>query len=161
MGKLSEQLRREIWSKRTTRIIWIVLLFLLLAGYGCQLLYKYWVTPRERKAAAAALQSVRALRDAETADEPIYAARLQEAKSRVARCNAVRITERDWFAEIRLEGYIHGIEFSRALWESPYEDISGKLSVDKSLKLAKLEKLKVLEDRSYDSFEKELGIKKN
>ena len=80
MSKLSELMHREIWSKRTSKIILAVVLVPPLLYCLCQSLNLSWVTPMEYSSAVAAVNAMESLNEVRFSDESDFVAKLDIEK---------------------------------------------------------------------------------
>jgi len=110
-----ELLQTEIWSKRTSRIIALVVL--LLCGIG--LLWTYWATPREKRLARVAITKVDSITDPEGISQEDFDARYAEAKSAAGDAKAAAITLRDRVVALVVAGYVSDLEHRRIIWSLP------------------------------------------
>jgi hypothetical protein len=169
MSKLSKLLHREIWSKRTTKIVCVVavvLVFVLpvLFSLGVEIDLG-WITPREHGAAIAALRGIESLSAVQFSDESIFAVQLKDAKTLAARCEAVKMTERDEITASSVREDIGIVQATRQIWLTPDEqyakvDTEDGLAAGHKLKAQRLDTFRGLEGFNDDLLQRSLGLKK-
>ena len=112
-----ELLRYEIWSKRNTRKILIVLgavIGLAVVGsVGWNEVDMHWLTSGERGAARAALAQIDSLDDASALSVRESGTRKAQAEESVDSAKAVAKTKRDRFVSLSLDIYLAGVELKR------------------------------------------------
>jgi hypothetical protein len=112
---IREILRKDIWSKRTSRIIASAVL--LLCGIG--LLWTDWATPREKRLARVAMTKVDSITDPEGISQVEFDARYAEAKSAAGDAKAAAITLRDRVAAFVVANYVSDLEHRRTILSLP------------------------------------------
>jgi hypothetical protein len=134
---LRELLQREIWSKRTTRRIWIVSACMAVLGlvvFGWHQLDTHWLTPPERAAGRAALQEIEVL---EGASDQQFDSQEQKASRVIEAAEKAAWTRRDRQISGVLAGYLSILKDDRRvsnlqarMAQSGRADLASKLAVD-------------------------------
>jgi hypothetical protein len=121
MNKISQLLHKQLWSKRTSWIIFAV----LIAGCGLAGLFENWVTPRERRVVQETITRADEVASPEILSSSEFekqsAALLQLADNAAS----VQITERDKVAALLVRGYVAQLLFRRAIWNMPEAKLEG------------------------------------
>ena len=160
MSKLSELLRREIWSERTAKIASVGFLLLALSGFGWVWLYWNWVTPLERYTAKTALREIQELRDPQIVKSATYSNLIAEARQEVGKCNSRAILPTDRSVAWDLHTDLEATVTAEQLQQSPDEYAEALVAVGQN-------KQKVIAFQEWlgrsteERIEKNLGIKKN
>jgi hypothetical protein len=88
-------LQTELWSKRTTRKIFVGFAIVVAGLIAWTAIERYWLTPGERKAARAALVKIDSLQNFESISNSDFAVRDGFAKQEVDVAQRAAWTERD------------------------------------------------------------------
>ena len=123
--EIRELLQKEVWSKRTSQNIWLVIrrilraVEVLLVGFVvCYLVNGLWLTPPERKAGKFALDRVDALQRFSGMSEGEYGADYRQAETMVHAAEQAAWTGRDRFIATSLSTYLMFTDMRRQDEES-------------------------------------------
>jgi hypothetical protein len=111
--KVRELLQTELWSKRTSRKIFVgfgIVIVLLCAWYALE---RYWLTPGERNAARAALVQIDGLQDFVSLSDQDFDARKKQAEEMIDAAKQAAVTQRDELLALQLDGYLSLTEADR------------------------------------------------
>src|SRR5580698_10138131 len=132
-----ELFHRQLWSKKTSWIIFAV----LLVGCGIAWLFADWVTPRERRVVQETINRA----DEVTSPEGLSSSEFEKQNAALLqladKAASVQITERDQVAAVLLRGYVAELSLRRGIWNMPE---------------AKLEDLKIKDVPDGDGKQKKL-----
>jgi hypothetical protein len=132
-----ELLQKEIWNKRTSRIIALVVLLLCCTG----LLWTDWATPREKRLARVAITKVDSITDPGGISQEDFDTRYAEAKNAAEDAKVAANTIRDRVVAFLVANYVSDLEHRRTILALPD---------------AKLERVSPAEDKLVDGREKKL-----
>lgn len=121
MSKISQLLGKQVWSKRTSRILFVVL------AVGCVIawLWSDWVTPRERRLVQEVIDKADKIGSSEVLSKSEFEkqnAILLELADRAAQ---TQLTERDKTAALLLRGYVVDLSYRRIIWDMPEAKVEG------------------------------------
>jgi apolipoprotein N-acyltransferase len=109
-----ELLQTEIWSKRTSRKIWVgigIVFGIAAVGFGTlYLVERHWLTSGEREAGKAALVQIDALQNFDLISDEDFDARAKQAEEKVEAAKQAALTIRDERVADILYVYVSGIE---------------------------------------------------
>jgi hypothetical protein len=115
MSKVSELLHKEIWTKRTSRIIALVaLLFCCIA-----LLWAGWTTPREKRLARVAIEKSDRITDPGSLSQAEFDVKYADAMKAAANAKDSAITLQDQRLAMLVELYVLEARTRRVIWLFP------------------------------------------
>ena len=97
--ELSE--RRPWWSARVSGVLWLLVIvfgclgLIITVGGGTWMISARWITPREKRAAIAALNRIDDVRKSEGPKDEVYKEEKIKAENAVEKANSLAITSRD------------------------------------------------------------------
>ena len=127
LREIRELLRKEIWSKETSRKI---LIFFAIVGVGIEVFHQVdirWTTPAERKSARAALMQIDALQGPDLGSGNEFEVTEKKAEGLVQVAENAAITSRDKAVSVTLSSYLELTKIDR-------EDANPSLSVKAALR---------------------------
>jgi hypothetical protein len=115
MSRLSELLHKEIWTKRTSRIIALVaLLFCCIA-----LLWAGWTTPRKKRLARVTIEKADLITDPKSLSQAEFDAKFSDAMKAAANAKDSAITSQDQTVAMLAELYVLEVRTRRVIWLLP------------------------------------------
>jgi hypothetical protein len=115
MSRLSELLHKEIWTKRTSRIIALVAL-----SFCCiALLWAGWTTPKEKRLARVAIEKADLIKDPESLSQAEFDVKFSDAKRAAANAKDSAITLQDQKVAMLTELYVLEVRTRRVIWLLP------------------------------------------
>ena len=92
---LHELLQTELWSKKTTRKILIVLAAVVCVCLAWMAVEQHWLTPGERRAGRQALAQIDSLQEFGNLGNEVFEARVKETREQIDAANRAALTNRD------------------------------------------------------------------
>jgi hypothetical protein len=115
MSRLTELLHKEIWTKRTFRIIALVAL-----SFGCiALLWAGWTTPKEKRLARVAIEKADLIEDPESLSQAEFDVKYADAMKAAANAKDSAITLQDQTVAMLAELYVFEVRTRRVIWLLP------------------------------------------
>jgi hypothetical protein len=111
--QVRELLQTEIWSKRTSRRILVVIGIIAFVGFSFFEIDGHWISWAERKTARAALTEIDALQSFGSMSEAEYKERLSHAKGTVEAADKAGWTRRDLAVSSLLSAYLSEVEIEK------------------------------------------------
>jgi len=118
--KIRERLQKEIWSKRTSRKIFVGFGIVVIGFAVLFAVDEHWITPREHNAARAALAQIEVLQNSKEMSDAGYDEGARRAKERVVRAEQAALTSRDKLIAAALFGYLAATDLQRSEQKSPH-----------------------------------------
>ncbi len=115
MDKISQMLHKQLWSKKTSWIIFTV----LLVGCGIAWLFADWVTPRERRVVQETITKADEVAGPEVLSSSEFEKQSVALLQLADKAKSVQITERDKVAALLLRGYVTELSYHRIIWNMP------------------------------------------
>jgi hypothetical protein len=115
MNKISQLLHRQLWSKRTSWIIFAI----LIAGCGLAWLFADWVTPRERQLIQEAINKADDVAGPEILSSSEFEKQNTVLLQLADKAANMQITGRDKIAALLLRGYVTELSYHRIIWNMP------------------------------------------
>jgi hypothetical protein len=115
MTKISQLLHRQLWSKRTSWMIFAV----LIAGCGLAWLFADWVTPRERQLIQETINKADDVASPEILSSSEFEKQNTVLLQLADKAASMQITERDKIAALLLRGYVTELSYHRIIWNMP------------------------------------------
>jgi hypothetical protein len=115
MDKISQLLHKQLWSKRTSWIIFVV----LAAGCGLAWLFADWVTPRERRLVQETINSADEVAGPEVLSSLEFEKQNAVLLQLADKAAYGQITERDKVAALLVRGYVAELSIRRIIWNMP------------------------------------------
>ncbi len=115
MNKISRLLHRQLWSKRTSWIIFAI----LIAGCGLAWLFADWVTPRERQLIQETINKADDVAGPEILSSSEFEKQNTVLLQLTDKAASIQITERDKIAALLLRGYVTELSYHRIIWNMP------------------------------------------
>jgi len=129
--KIRELLQVQIWSKRTSRGIFIGFGFVLVVVAPLFLMSAFWLTPVERKAAIDAVSQIDSLQIVVLGDSnDDFVLKRHHAEESVKAAERVALTERDQRMSLLLSSYLSTVELRRLQVRAEKLKMKRPLSVD-------------------------------
>jgi hypothetical protein len=121
MGKISQLLNKQLWSKRTSWIIFAV----LLVGCVLALAFADWVTPRERRLVRETIDKADKVASPDVLSSLEFEKQSAVLLQLADKAASVQITERDKVAAVLLRGYVAELSLRRGIWNMPEAKVEG------------------------------------
>jgi len=125
MNTISQVLHKQLWSTRTSWIVFAV----LAAGCGLAWVFADWVTPRERRLIQETINKADDVAGPEILSSSEFEKQNKVLLQLADEAANMQITERDKIAASLLRGYVTELSYHRIIWNMP----EGKLE---ALKIA-------------------------
>ena len=111
--KFRELLQTEIWSKRTTRKIFVAIGMVFAGYFACAAVEEHWISPAEHKAGREALAQIEALKKIDPEKDKDFELGVQQAQQKIETARTVAWTTRDSFLTLDLSMYLLMTEVDR------------------------------------------------
>jgi hypothetical protein len=121
MNKFSQLLHKQLWSKRTSRIVFAVLVI----GCVLALLWTDWVTPGERQLAQETINRADEVASPQVLSSTEFEKQNTVLQQLVDQAKRAQITERDQVVVLLLGGYVTELSYQRSIWNTPEAKLEG------------------------------------
>jgi hypothetical protein len=115
MSKLLEVLSKEVWTKRTSRIIAVVAVALCCIA----LFWIGWTTPREKRLAIVVIEKADSITDPESLSQAEFDAEYADAMEAATNAENEAITLQDRVVATLVHGYVSEVWHRRIFWLLP------------------------------------------